>query len=56
MAVKFAPGLLALALMAFAPVITTGVAFAVSKGCPPGLAKKKLTMCAAGSGQEGCDH
>lgn len=37
---KLAPSLLAVALMIFAPVITAGAAFADSKACPPGLAKK----------------
>lgn len=50
---KLAPSLLALALMAFAPVISTGAAFADSKGCPPGLAKKNPPCVPPGQAKKG---
>lgn len=53
MTVQLAPSLLALALMAFAPVISTGAAFADSKGCPPGLAKKNPPCVPPGQAKKG---
>lgn len=53
MTMKLAPGLLAVALMAFAPVITAGAAFADSKACPPGLAKKNPPCVPPGQAKKG---
>ena len=50
---KLAPSLLAIALLAFAPVMTAGVAFADSKGCPPGLAKKNPPCVPPGQAKKG---
>lgn len=50
---KFATSLLAVALMAFAPVITAGAAFADSKACPPGLAKKNPPCVPPGQAKKG---
>lgn len=50
---KFAPSLLAVALMAFAPVMTAGAAFADAKGCPPGLAKKNPPCVPPGQAKKG---
>ena len=50
---KLAPSLLALALMAIAPVISTGAAFADAKGCPPGLAKKNPPCVPPGQAKKG---
>lgn len=52
---KIAPRLLAIALMAFAPVMIAGTAFADSKSCPPGLAKKN-PPCVPPGQEKGCDH
>ena len=48
-----APSLLAAALMAFSPVITTGAAFAQTKDCPPGLAKKNPPCVPPGQAKKG---
>lgn len=45
--------LLAVALMALSPVITTGAAFADSKDCPPGLAKKNPPCVPPGQAKKG---
>ena len=50
---NLAPSLLAVALMAFAPVITAGAAFADAKGCPPGLAKKNPPCVPPGQAKKG---
>lgn len=50
---KIAPGLLAVALMAFAPVITAGAVYADSKACPPGLAKKNPPCVPPGQAKKG---
>jgi len=50
---KLAPSLLTVALMAFSPVMTAGAAFADSKGCPPGLAKKNPPCVPPGQAKKG---
>lgn len=50
---KFAPSLLAVALMAFGPLMTAGAAFADTKGCPPGLAKKNPPCVPPGQARKG---
>lgn len=50
---KFAPSLLTVALMAFAPVITAGAVSADTKGCPPGLAKKNPPCVPPGQAKKG---
>lgn len=50
---KLASSLLAVALMAFAPVITAEAAFADSKACPPGLAKKNPPCVPPGQAKKG---
>lgn len=50
---KIAASLLAVAVMAFAPVMTAGAAFADSKGCPPGLAKKHPPCVPPGQAKKG---
>ncbi len=50
---KFAPSLLAVALMAFAPVITASAVYADSKACPPGLAKKNPPCVPPGQAKKG---
>ncbi len=50
---KLAPSLLTLALLVFAPVMTTGAAFADTKGCPPGLAKKNPPCVPPGQAKKG---
>jgi hypothetical protein len=53
MTMKVASGLLAVTLIAFAPVITAGIAFADAKGCPPGLAKKNPRCVPPGQAKKG---
>ena len=50
---KIAPSLLAVALMSLAPFMTTGAAFADTKGCPPGLAKKNPPCVPPGQAEKG---
>ena len=50
---KFVPSLLAITLMAFTPVISAGAAFADTKGCPPGLAKKNPPCVPPGQAKKG---
>lgn len=50
---KLAPSLLAIALMASLPVMTSSVVFADSKGCSPGLAKKNPPCVPPGQAKKG---
>ena len=49
---QISSSLLAVALLAFAPM-TAGTAFADSKGCPPGLAKKDPPCVPPGQAKKG---
>lgn len=50
---KIIPSLFAVALMAFSPVLLPNAAFADSKGCPPGLAKKNPPCVPPGQAKKG---
>lgn len=50
---KLVPSLLTVALMAVAPVINPGAAFAEATGCPPGLAKKNPPCVPPGQAKKG---
>jgi hypothetical protein len=50
---KLARNLLAVVLIAIAPVITSGAAYADSKACPPGLAKKNTPCVPPGQAKKG---
>ena len=53
MTMNTAPRVLAIALMAFAPVTIAGTAFADSISCPPGLAKKNPPCVPPGQAKKG---
>ncbi len=47
------PSMFAVALLAFAPAITPSAAFADTKSCPPGLAKKNPPCVPPGQAKKG---
>lgn len=51
--VKIIPCLLAVAFIAFAPVVIAGAASADTKGCPPGLAKQNPPCVPPGQAKKG---
>lgn len=50
---NFVLPLLAVVVIAFAPLVQSDVAFAESKGCPPGLAKKNPPCVPPGQAKKG---
>ena len=50
---KIVPSLLVMTLVATAPLMSAQVAFAESKGCPPGLAKKNPPCVPPGQAKKG---